>query len=167
MRCIYWILLVTYCQAEAQMPRNAAGLFEYTQTIPLENMTDSAMQLKARRFFSQPFLVHWDSVTTGQQPGQPVASGIGYVEIQIISGFSKMVIPVQLQMDLTVSGEGYRYSIGNLKAVKKSTGMAYPLEEKPPIMKYAVYDKLVNRTQRYITSMIAWLKTYMESKPSP
>lgn len=149
------------------MPRNAAGLFEYTQTIPLENMSDSLMQRKAHRFFSQPFLVHWDSVSTGRQPGQAVAIGKGYVEIQIIRGFSKIVIPVQLQMELTVSDNGFRYSIGNLKVVKESTGMAYPLEEKPPIMKYAVYDKLINRTQRYITSMIAWLKTYMESKPSP
>lgn len=157
---LFCILLVLGLPVLAQIPRNAAGHFEYTQSIHLDNSPASLLQERAKKFFNLPMLAHWDSTYTVGSNGSIVFTGEGYVEIGISSGMFGSSVKVGLQYLIQPSDNGYQYSIRRL-VVRSKDGQIFPLEEKPAPMKNKSYDQLVNRTHRYLQRVIGYMKRQM------
>jgi hypothetical protein len=157
MRYCYIILLFICTRATAQLPRNDIDQYEYTGEIHL-NMPDSLLMQRAKSFFRQPFIVHWDSVAfvDGTHTGK------GYISVRINHRLSGFNIPVDLKLEIDVKGNGYRYSIRHLEANKKNTKYVFPLEQKPQNVETAIYEKLQDKTHRYIGSVISMLKRFMQ-----
>src|SRR3954470_24098147 len=74
------LLIVLVSNAAAQIPRTTAGQFQYHGEILAEN-TNHTIE-RAKSFFNQPFLVHWDTVASIQQPANMVISGKGYISVK-------------------------------------------------------------------------------------
>lgn len=157
MRHCYIILLIISTQVSAQLPRNDIDQYEYTQQIHL-NAPDTLLMKRARNFFRQPFIVHWDSVAFVDR----THTGKGYIVVRInhrLSGFS---VPIDMKLEIDVKENGYRYSIRHLEANKKNTKYVFPLEQKPQDVHAAVYEQLQQKTHRYIGFIISMLKRFMQ-----
>jgi hypothetical protein len=157
MRYLSIILLLTSVGAAAQLPRNDLDKFEYAQEITL-NAPDSILTQRARSFFRQPFIIHWDSVAFVDA----VNTGRGHIMVRINYRLSGFQVPVDLKMEIAVRSNGYRYSIRHLEADKKDSRYLFPLEQKPQDVNGVVYEQLLQKTHRYISSVINLLKRYME-----
>ena len=157
MRYCYFILLALSTGAAAQLPRNDLDHFEYTQEIHL-NAPDTVLMQRAKSFFRQPFIVHWDSVAfvEGNHTGK------GYIVVRINHWFSGFNIPVGMKLEIDVKGSGYRYSIRHLEARKKNSKYIFPLEQKPQDVNTAVYEQLLQKSHRYFGSVISMLKRFMQ-----
>lgn len=155
-----FILLLT-APMLAQIPRNSAGYFEYTQNITVDTSAASVLTERAAKFFSRPMLIHWDSTYTASLNEASANAGDGYVEIGITSGLFGSRVKVGLQYVILPQDNNYQYSIRHL-TVRNEKGDVFPLEEKPKEMKYKYYDQLVNRTHRYLQRVIGYMKREME-----
>lgn len=157
---LFAMLLACTLPVLAQIPRNATGHFEYTQSISVDNAPIGVLQERCRKFFSRPMLVHWDSTYTSGHEAGTVFAGDGYVEIGISSGMFGSRVKVGLQFVIQPSDNGYQYSIRKL-VVRHKDGQLFPLEEKPAPLKPKYYDQLVNRTHRYLQRVIGYMKREM------
>lgn len=153
-------LLLMAAAQQAQIPRNGGGQFEYTQTITVDHSPSNTIEARAKKFFSRPMLVHWDTTYTASQQGHSANTGDGYVEIGITSGMFGSRVKVGLQYIILPQDNGYQYSIRHL-TVRSEKGDLFPLEEKPEKMKHKHYDQLVNRTHRYLQRVIGYMKREM------
>ncbi|AXY78354.1 hypothetical protein D3H65_32100 [Paraflavitalea soli] len=157
MRSLLFILLIMSVDAEAQLPRNTLDQYEYAQEITL-NAPDSLLKQRARNFFRQPFIIHWDSVAFVEA----AHTGKGHIMMRINHWFSGFTVPIALTLEIEVKDNGYRYSIRHLEADKKNSIYLFPLEQKPEAVNSVVYEQLLQKTQRYIGSTISMLKRFMQ-----
>ena len=155
-----WMLLIAALPLLAQIPRNAAGHFEYSQFITSDSASVEILQQRAEKFFSRPMLVHWDSTYSIQYNGASARSADGFIEINLTTGLWGSRAKVGLQYAIIPSGNGYQYSISRM-VVRGKEGKEYPLEEKPAVLKHKHYDQLVNRTHRYLQRVIGYMKREM------
>lgn len=159
MRSLCFILLIMSTGAAAQLPRNTLDQYEYAQEITL-NAPDSLLKQRARSFFRQPFIIHWDSVAFVDA----VHTGKGHIMLRMNHRLSGFTVPIALKMEIEVKQNGYRYSIRHLEADKKNSIYIFPLEQKPPKVNSVVYEQLLQKTQRYIGSTISMLKRFMQGE---
>lgn len=157
-------LLILGIVANAQIPRATTGMFEYSGDLTADNMTH--VMERARSFFSQPFLVHWDTVATEQQPQNIRLTGTGYVMVK-----AKMHelgiptdVPVALQMTIEVKNGRYRYIINHFVVDEKERMVTFQLETKPASVKPIVYDQLISNTHKRMSFMIGVLRKYMKEE---
>lgn len=156
MRYLTFILLIHCSIAGAQIPRNSLDHYEYNQQISL-NAPDTLLSKRAKAFFLLPFIVHWDSVAFADA----VHTAKGHIIVRLSHGLSGFSVPVTLQMEIAVKPEGYRYVISQLGADKKDSKYTFPLEQKPDAVQPAVYEQLLQKTHRYMGSVISLLKRHM------
>jgi hypothetical protein len=158
MRYFFFIVLLTGLKAPAQIPRNGSGVFEYAHEVTIAS--GQALTEKARKFFNQPFLIHWDSVlVNGEQ-----VTGMGYINVRAKShglGTGRN-IPVSLQLDIAVSDKGYSYNFHRFAVNKSTVKYQFALEEKPDAVKPSTYDQLLRSTHDRVSFVIGYLKRYME-----
>jgi hypothetical protein len=160
MRCIFFLLIILVFEAEAQIPRSKTGLFEYTGEV---SGGDTPLMIeRARKFFNQPFLVHWDSVAHVDQGGGTRITGTGYITVRAKQHSIGLPgeVPVSLQFIIEVKNGRYRYIVNRFK-VENQAPPAFPLEEKPDSINSLIYDQLLQRTHKRITYVIGYLKRYM------
>lgn len=162
---VHWLILLflPILGTLAQIPRNVDGLFEYRQTVQVATEKASMLPAKAKEFFRQPFIIHWDTVYNGSDKGLVKVLGRGYIEIRVRHWRAARVIPVALQFELTTSGDKYQYAINQFSGRYPGSNQLFPLEEKPEGVKTPAYDLLLNRTHRYIMSVINMLKQGMDN----
>ncbi|MDF2190260.1 hypothetical protein [Paraflavitalea sp. CAU 1676] len=156
MRYLLFILLIQCSVAVAQLPRNGADQYEYNQQISL-SVPDTLLTQRAKAFFLLPFIVHWDSVAFIDA----VHTAKGHIIVRLSHGLSGFNVPVALQMDIAVKPEGYQFVIRQLEADKKDSKYTFPLEQKPAAVQPAVYEQLLQKTHRYMGSVISLLKRHM------
>lgn len=146
---------------KGQLPRAVSGQFEYTGEIAAENTT--LVMEKARSFFNQPFLVHWDSVA---RAGNMMVTGIGHITVKAKQRKLSLPspIPVSLRMVIEVKNGHYRYTINNFVVDGKNGHAHYRLEEKPRSVKSIVYYQLLQNTHKRMSFVIGWLKKYMKGE---
>jgi hypothetical protein len=163
MRFILWISLLSVIRAEGQIPRNSSGLFEYSYEVTVTPKEAGFMKERARAFFNQPFLVHWDSISTGIRNGNTVVMGKGYVSVR--AKYHSIALPkivsVSMQMSIEAKDGGYHFVINHFTVKNKHN---FPLEEKPEDVKSMMYDQLLQKTRKRVTFLIGWLKRYMEGQ---
>ena len=153
-----FMMLVT--GTEGQIPRTTSGHFEYTGEMIADNMP-IAME-KARAFFNQPFLVHWDTVA---QAGNILVTGRGHINVKAKQhGLSiPSLVPVSLQFSIEVQNGHYNYRVNHFVVDSKAYNLSFPLEDKPDGLRSTVYDQLLQNTHKRVSSVIGWLKRYMEN----
>jgi hypothetical protein len=156
------MLLVS--DAIGQIPRTTSGQFQYFGEIVAEN-TAHSME-RAKTFFNQPFLVHWDTVARVERPSNLVVSGKGYINVRAKQhGISTpSIVPVALQMSIEIVNGRYRYTINRFEVIDKEGRLQYPLEDKPGKVRSIAYDQLLQNTHKRISFVIAWLKKYMKGE---
>src|SRR5690349_16079110 len=115
MRFISWILILIVVRVEGQMPRNAAGLFEYSYEVTVTPQSAPFIKERARSFFNQPFMIHWDSVANGSHNGHPVISGRGYMNVR--AKYHSVAVPrivaVNMQLSIEPKDSGYHFIISH------------------------------------------------------
>ena len=162
------LLIILLCGTavllRAQSPRNASGLFEYSQFITQEDASTDSLNSRAKKFFTLPFLVHWDTVYATVKDGAQVQVANGYVEIELPTNLWGSFIRVGLQFLIFPSGNGYYYAIRHLKGGGGGGPAVFPLEEKPNELKGRQYEQLLARTHRYITGVIGYMKQEMSGQ---
>jgi len=163
MRCIFFLLAILVYRVEAQLPRSHTGTFEYTGEVTGGDL--SLMKEKARSFFNQPFLVHWDSIARIEQEGSTRVTGTGYITVRAKQHSVALPgeVPVSLQFSIEVRNGRYRYTVNRFKVERQSLA-AFPLEEKPDSINSLVYDQLLQRTHKRVSYVIGYLKRYMVGK---
>lgn len=154
------LLLLLTAPVLAQIPRNAGGQFEYMHAITLDNSPAAILKERARKFFSRPMLVHWDTTYLAEVDGRSASAGDGFIEIGLTTGMFGSRAKVGLQYVILPHDNGYQYSIRQL-TVRNDNGEVFPLEVKPQQMKHKHYDQLVNRTHRYLQRVIGYMKREM------
>lgn len=157
MRLLLLIGVFTSVAAQGQLPRNTQDKYEYTQEIHL-NVPDTAITARAKSFFLQPFIVHWDSVAFVDA----VHTGKGHINVRLHHKLASFVVPVALKLEVSVKDNAYRYSVRHLEADKKNSKYQFPLEDKPATVNAVAYEQLLQKTHRYIGSVISLLKRYMQ-----
>jgi hypothetical protein len=157
--CIF-ILLVS--DAVAQIPRTTAGQFQYVGEILAENTTHTIA--RAKSFFNQPFLVHWDTVASVERPANLILTGKGYITVKakLHDIGTPSFVPVGLRMRIEILNGHYRYTIDHFEVIDKKGNLQYALEEKPGSVKSLVYDQLLQNTHKRVSFVIGWLKRYMK-----
>ncbi|WEK33737.1 MAG: hypothetical protein P0Y53_14695 [Candidatus Pseudobacter hemicellulosilyticus] len=148
----------------AQIPRNAAGHFEYTHSITLPEGQEKGLTERARSFFKLPFLVHWSRVDSIARPSGLLLQASGTIEVRVYHRMKRRVIPVALQVELITEGNHYRYVIHQLEARRQKPGAYFPLELKPETLSDGLYDKLVERTHRYLVLVIGYMRRELEGE---
>jgi hypothetical protein len=163
MRFLSWILILIVIRAEGQMPRNASGLYEYSYDVTVTPESKPFLKERARSFFNQPFLVHWDSVATGSHNGNTVITGRGYMNVRAkYHSFAvPRLVPVNMQLSIEPKDSGYRFIISRFAVNSK---YHFSLEEKPEDVKSMLYDQLLQKTRKRVSFVIGWLKRYMEGQ---
>jgi hypothetical protein len=161
MRCIFFVLAILVVEAKAQIPRDKAGLFEYSGEVSGGNTPKMAE--RARKFFNQPFLVHWDSVAHTGQGNSTCFTGTGYITVRAKQHSIALPgeVPVSLQFSIEVKNGHYHYTVNRFKVEKQSL-ITFPLEEKPDSINSIVYDQLLQKTHQRVSYVIGYLKRYME-----
>lgn len=157
MRYCFFILLILSTAAAAQAPRNDLDQFEYTQEINI-NAPDSVLIQRAKNFFRTPFIVHWDSVAFVNT----VHTGKGHINVRVNHWLSGFTVPIDLKLEISIRNNGYRYSIRHLEANKKDSKYIFPLEHKPEGINTAIYEQLLQKSHRYVGSVISMLKRFMQ-----
>lgn len=157
-------LLVLLAGVQGQIPRAISGQFEYTGEIIAENIP--RVMEKARSFFNQPFLVHWDSIAREEKPENLQVTGTGHITVKAKQRGLSMPspIPVSLCMKIEIRNGHYRYTINHFVVNAKDGGIHFPLEDKPNSVKSIVYDQLIQNTHKRVSFMIGWLKKYMKGE---
>jgi hypothetical protein len=154
--------MVLVSNAKGQIPRATSGEFQYYGEVVAENTTHS--KERAKTFFNQPFLVHWDTVARREQPANLLVSGKGYINVKAKQhGISTpSIVPVALHMSIEIVNGRYRYSINHFEVLDKEGKVQYALEDKPEKVKLFAYDQLLQNTHKRVSFVIAWLKRYMK-----
>lgn len=158
------ILLLIGHLSNAQIPRNDDGVFEYAHKLTLNDQSATELQHKARRFFNQPFLVHWQDIETEESTDDKIlVKGSGYINIKAkYRSFSTpKTIPVHLQLVIEVEGNSYRYSFTHFEVSKPDSTLQFDLDDKPSDIKDILYDQVVSATHKRISFIIGWMKKYM------
>ncbi len=157
-----WFFMVLVSNGIGQIPRTTSGQFQYYGEVVAENTTH-CME-RAKSFFNQPFLVHWDTVARREKPANLLVSGKGYINVKAKQhGISiPSIIPVALHMSIEIVNGRYRYSINHFEVLDKEGKVQYALEDKPQKVKLFAYDQLLQNTHKRISFVIAWLKRYMK-----
>ena len=158
------LFLVLVSKAVAQIPRTTAGQFQYHGEILAEN-TNHTIE-RAKSFFNQPFLVHWDTVASIQQPANMVISGKGYISVKakLHDIGTPSFVPVGLHMSIEIVNGHYRYTINHFEIIDKEGNAQYPLEDKPESVKSLVYDQLLKNTHKRVSFVVGWMKRYMKEE---
>lgn len=167
MRYLLLFLLLIADQLHAQIPRNESGLFEYSSKVPVDDVAlQSSMQDKARKFFNQPFLVHWDSVYPAKGTSNLVMKGKGYVDVRakLHSISASRSIPVSFDFTLEVYEGGYTYTWNNFEVHNPDNGIHFEFEKKPDSLKQITYDQLLQKTHKRISFVTGYLKRYMKGE---
>jgi hypothetical protein len=161
---IIWLSMVLVSKAHGQIPRANSGQFQYYGEVVAEN-TPRVME-RAKAFFNQPFLVHWDTVARREQPANLVVSGKGYINVRAKKhGVSTpSLVPVGLQLSIEIVNGRYRYTVNHFSVMDKEGNTEYPLEDKPESVKGLVYDQLLQQTHKRISFVIGWMKKYMKGE---
>jgi hypothetical protein len=156
--------MVLVCNAAAQIPRTTAGEFQYYGEVLIENSVHTIE--RAKSFFNQPFLVHWDTVATRERPANLLMTGKGYINVKAkLHGISTpSYVPIALHMSIEIENGYYRYTINHFEVIDKEGNAQYPLEDKPASVKSLVYDQLVQHTHKRVSFVIGWLKRYMNEE---
>ena len=165
MRYLLCLLILADSSLYAQIPRNESGFYEYSSKITVDNGAGRALMLdKARKFFNQPFLVHWDSVY--YQPGTEdlVMIGKGYVDVRaklhVIAATRS--IPVSFDFTLEVYEDGYSYTWNNFEVNNPDNGIYFEFEKKPDSLKQITYDQVLLKTHKRISFVTGYLKRFMK-----
>jgi hypothetical protein len=155
---------VLFSNAVGQIPRTTSGQFQYYGEVVTENTTHS--REKAKSFFNQPFLVHWDTVAHLEQPAKTLLTGIGYINIRAKQhGISvPTIVPVSLHMSIEIVKGRYRYTVNHFEVIDKEGQSHYRLEDKPETVKSIAYDQLLQNTHKRVSFVIGWLKRYMKGE---
>lgn len=164
MRTLFCIAILLAVKASAQIPRNGSGQFEYAHEVTTNVGTVKALNEKARRFFNQPFLIHWDSVSVIEKDGGNVVTGVGYINVRAKAhGLSAgKNVPVTLRLAIETNDKGYTYTFNGFAITRKSAKFHFALEEKPEEVKPITYDQVLRATHDRISFVIGWMKRYME-----
>lgn len=159
---IIWLLISLVFDAAAQLPRSTEGQFQYYGEVITDN-TATAID-RAKSFFNQPFLIHWDTVARREQPANLVVSGKGYINVKAkLHGLAiPSYVPVGLHMSIEIKNGHYRYTINHFEVIDKEGRPQYPLEDKPESVKSLVYYQLLQNTHKRVSFVIGWLKKYMK-----
>jgi hypothetical protein len=157
-----WLSIVLISNAVGQIPRTTSGQFQYYGEVVTEN-TAHSME-RAKSFFNQPFLVHWDTVAHVEKSSNLLLTGKGYIHIRAKQhGVSvPSLIPVALHMSIEIVNGRYRYVVNHFEVIDKEGKSQYPLEDKPRSVKSLAYDQLLQNTHKRVTFVIGWLKKYMK-----
>ena len=161
---LIWLFIVLVAKAGGQIPRTTSGQFQYYGEIVNDN-TPYIME-RARSFFNQPFLVHWDTVAHVEQPANMLVTGIGYITVRAkLHGIATpSMVPVALHMSIEIMNGRYRYTINHFEVVDKEGNPQYRLEDKPDTVKSLVYYQLLQNTHKRVSFVIGWLKKYMRGE---
>jgi len=161
---IIWLSIVLVCTAMGQIPRATSGQFQYYGEVVAEN-TAHSME-RAKSFFNQPFLVHWDTVARVEEPANLVVTGKGYINVKAKQhGLSTpSFVPVALHMSIEIIDGHYRYMISHFEVIDNDGKYQYRLEDKPESVKALVYDQLLKNTHKRVSFVIGWLKRYMKGE---
>lgn len=160
MRIVLFLIIVLVGRAGAQIPRTHSGMFEYSGEV--SGGDTPLMTEKARSFFNQPFLVHWDSIARTELSGGTRVTGAGYITVRARRHRISLPgeVPVSLQLSIEVKEGRYRYTV-NRFTVEKESQDKFPLEEKPDSVKSMEYIQVLEKTHRHVSFVIGWLKRYM------
>src|ERR1700754_1887940 len=166
MRILFCIAILLAVKASAQIPRNGSGQFEYAHEVTTNVGTVNQLKEKARRFFNQPFLIHWDSVSVTDKGAGNIVTGVGYINVRAKAhGLSAgKNIPVTLRLAIETTDKGYIYTVNGFAVTRKSAKLHFPLEEKPESVKPITYDQVLRATHDRISFVIGWMKRYMEDR---
>ncbi|THU40676.1 hypothetical protein FAM09_00750 [Niastella caeni] len=161
---VIWLNIVLVSTAVSQIPRANSGQFQYYGEVVAEN-TAHSME-RAKSFFNQPFLVHWDSVARVEKPANMLVKGIGYINVKAKQhGLSTpSFVPVSLHFSIEIINGRYRYTVNHFEVIDKEGKPQYPLEDKPAKVKSLVYDQLLQNTHKRVSFVIGWLKRYMKGE---
>ena len=161
---IIWFSMALVSKTVGQIPRATSGQFQYYGEVVAENFTHSME--RAKSFFNQPFLVHWDTLARREQPANLLVSGKGYINVKAKQhGISTpSIVPVALHMSIEIVNGRYRYSINHFEVLDKEGKVQYALEDKPQKVKLFAYDQLLQNTHKRVSFVIAWLKRYMKEE---
>lgn len=165
MRTLFCIIAVFLAITTiAQIPRNGSGQFEYSHAVTTNIGSPQELKTKARQFFNQPFLIHWDSVKISETSDGRLVTGVGYINVRAKAhGLSAgKNIPVSLQLAIEITDKGYNYTFNNFAVTKSTAKIHFPLEEKPEEVKSMTYDQMLRNTHERISFVIGWMKRYME-----
>ncbi|OQP52070.1 hypothetical protein A4H97_26005 [Niastella yeongjuensis] len=156
------IILVS--DAVAQIPRSSTGQFQYYGEILAEN-TDYTIA-RAKSFFNQPFLVHWDTVASVKQLANVVISGKGYITIKakLHDIGTPSIVPVGLHMSIEIVDGHYRYIVNHFEVIDKEHNSHYPLEDKPEIVKSLAYQQLLQKTHKWMSFVIGFMKHHLQEE---
>ncbi|OQP62336.1 hypothetical protein A3860_28650 [Niastella vici] len=160
---IIWLSIASITDvAVGQIPRTTSGQFQYYGEVVSENSAHSME--RAKSFFNQPFLVHWDTVAHVEQPANLLLTGKGYINVRAkLHGVSvPSIIPVALHMSIEIMDGHYRYMINHFEVIDKEGKLQYHLEDKPETIKSIAYDQLLQNTHKRVSFVIGWLKKYMK-----
>jgi hypothetical protein len=155
---------VLVSSAIGQIPRTTSGQFQYYGEIVAENTTHSIE--RAKSFFNQPFLVHWDTVAKVEQPANLLVTGKGYINVKAKQhGLSTpSFVPVALRLSIEIKDGQYRYTINHFEVIDKEGKPQYALEDKPQSVKSIVYYQLLQNTHKRVSFVIGWLKRHMQGE---
>jgi hypothetical protein len=158
------LFIVLVSNTIGQIPRATTGQFQYYGEIVAENTSHSIE--RAKSFFNQPFLVHWDTVARVEQPANLLVSGKGYIHVKAKQhGISTpSFVPVALHMSIEIINGRYRYTINHFEVIDKEGNPQYPLEDKPKTVKSIVYYQLLQNTHKRVSFVIGWLKRHMKGE---
>lgn len=161
---LIWLSIVLVSKAVGQIPRANSGQFQYYGEIVAENT--AYLMERAKSFFNQPFLVHWDTVAHVDQPANTVMTGIGYINVRAkLHGIATpSIVPVALHFSIEVLNGRYRYSVDHFEVIDKEGKPQYKLEDKPDSVKDLVYYQLLQNTHKRVSFVIGWLKKYMKGE---
>jgi hypothetical protein len=166
MRYLLCLLLLSGTGLQAQIPRNDAGFFEYSHKVTVDDADARSLKDKARQFFNQPFLVHWDSVYDDTGTVHLVMKGKGYVDVRakLHSISTSRNIPVSFDFTLEVDDGGYKYTWSNFEVNNPDNGIHFEFEKKPDSLKQITYDQLLSKTQKRISYVTGYLRRYMKGE---
>ncbi|AEV96777.1 hypothetical protein Niako_0379 [Niastella koreensis GR20-10] len=159
--CLFFVLGYN---AVAQIPRTTAGQFRYYGEM-LAETTPQTMG-RAKSFFNQPFLVHWDTVAHIEKPANLLLTGKGHINVKakLHDIGTPSNVPVSFHMSLEIVNGHYRYTIDHFEVTDKEGNSQYALEDKPESVKSLVYSQLLQKTHKQVSFIIGWLKQYMKDE---
>ena len=158
------LFIVLVSNAVAQIPRTPAGQFQYYGEILAENTTQTTA--RAKSFFNQPFLVHWDTVASVERPANLIMTGKGHINVKakLHDIGTPSNVPVGFNMSIEIVKGHYRYTIDHFEVIDKERNAQYALEDKPESVKPLVYTQLLQKTHKQVSFVIGWLKQYMKEE---